>query len=95
MTLTEYENIKAKIDSKYREQMAALEMIWSFTNGENPPESPVRHTEDAAISAAEASDDQPVRLRGEASDQGKLDDAKKKRAREYARAYYRKHHPHK
>lgn len=43
MTRSEYNSIKLSIVKRHNAMMAALETIWSFCNGENPPDSPVVH----------------------------------------------------
>jgi len=91
MTKNEYLSIKAAIERKHLETMAALETVYAFTNGENAPDSVVA-LRDAAISEDEARPDVSAGLDAERPRRrSKLSEAEKKeKKREYMKRYLAK-----
>lgn len=78
MTREEYLKVKAAIDQRYRDDVAALERVYAITNGVAPPDTVIAPAEEVAQTKAGAR---------AALDQKEID-AKKAARAAYARAYY-------
>lgn len=96
MTIEEFKMLKEKIESAYRDDMAALERVWKLMNGSTPPDGlvdfepariPMRSAEALGIPPA-SQIDHSVGARGKRG--GMTDEEKKERKKEYMRRYWAK-----
>lgn len=94
MTPRDYQSIRDMIETRFRQDMAALERVWYAINKVNPPDSPVALApiddtdNDAAIGVVEVA--RPTESKPRASYKGLSDEEKKARKAEYMRAYLKK-----